>query len=233
MAHIGSFVPAKRARIGVIDRLFARVGATDDLSRSQSTFMVEMAETARILNAATNRSLVILDEIGRGTSTFDGISLAWAVTEHLHDQVGCRTLFATHYHELVELEKTKRGFRNANVAVKEEAGDVVFLHRIVPGGADQSYGIHVARLAGLPSTVLDRAREILAFLEKQHRPESGTSPSSQPSPMPRVKTARALQSSLFATLPQPLVEELRRIDLASLAPEEAVDLIRRLKELAG
>ena len=131
MAHLGSFVPAKRAKIGVVDRLFARVGATDDLSRSQSTFMVEMSETANILNNATPRSLVILDEVGRGTSTFDGISLAWAITEHIHDAIGCRTLFATHYHELVELEKTKPRLRNANVAVRESEGEIVFLYRII------------------------------------------------------------------------------------------------------
>ena len=141
----------------MVDRLFARVGATDELSRGQSTFMVEMTETANILNNATPRSLVILDEIGRGTSTFDGISLAWAITEHIHDTVGCRTLFATHYHELVELEKTKPRLKNANVAVSENQGEIVFLHRIVPGGADQSYGIHVARLAGVPAGVLERA----------------------------------------------------------------------------
>jgi DNA mismatch repair protein MutS len=228
LAQMGSFVPARRARIGVVDRLFARVGATDELSRGQSTFMVEMTETANILNNATPRSLVILDEIGRGTSTFDGVSLAWAITEHLHDHVGCRTLFATHYHELVELEKTRPRLRNANVAVKEDAGDVVFLHRIVPGGADQSYGIHVARLAGLPTSVLTRSREILAFLEKQHRPEPGSSPT----PMPRVKSARALQSSLFAALPEPLLIELRSIDVASLSGEAAIDLIRRLRELS-
>ena len=157
LAQMGSFVPARRARIGVVDRIFARVGASDELSRGQSTFMVEMTETANILNNATPRSLVILDEIGRGTSTFDGISLAWAIAEHIHDAIGCRTLFATHYHELVELEKTKPRLRNANVAVRESEDEIVFLHRIVPGGADQSYGIHVARLAGVPAPVLDRA----------------------------------------------------------------------------
>jgi DNA mismatch repair protein MutS len=233
LAQIGSYVPARRARIGVADRLFARVGATDELSRGQSTFMVEMTETANILHNATPRSLVILDEIGRGTSTFDGVSLAWAITEHIHDHVGCRTLFATHYHELVELEKSKPRLRNANVAVKEDADDVIFLHRIIPGGADQSYGIHVARLAGLPGSVLDRARTILAFLEKQHRPESGANPTASTSPLPRVKTARALQSSLFAALPDPLLNELRSVDPALLSPEAAVDLVRRLKELAG
>jgi DNA mismatch repair protein MutS len=229
LAQMGSFVPAKRARIGIVDRLFARVGATDELSRGQSTFMVEMTETANILNNATPRSLVILDEIGRGTSTFDGISLAWAITEHLHDVTGCRTLFATHYHELVELEKTKPRLRNANVAVREDEGDVVFLHRIVPGGADQSYGIHVARLAGVPTPVLARAREILAFLEKQHGPDPGT-PSG---PIRKVKSGRALQSSLFAALPDPLLDELRQVDLTTLSPEQAADLVRRLRELAG
>jgi DNA mismatch repair protein MutS len=229
LAQIGSFVPAKSARIGVVDRLFARVGATDELSRGQSTFMVEMTETANILNNATAKSLVILDEIGRGTSTFDGISLAWAITEHLHDAVGCRTLFATHYHELVELEKTKPRLRNANVAVSESEGEIVFLHRIIPGGADQSYGIHVARLAGVPAPVLERSREILAFLEKQHGPDPGL----PEGPIRRkVKSARSLQGSLFATLPEPLLEELRKIDPASLNPDEAIELLKRLKPLA-
>jgi DNA mismatch repair protein MutS len=231
LAHMGSFVPAKRARIGIVDRLFARVGATDELSRGQSTFMVEMTETANILHNATQRSLVILDEIGRGTSTFDGISLAWAITEHIHDAIGCRTLFATHYHELVELEKTKPRLRNANVAVRESQGDIVFLHQVAPGGADQSYGIHVARLAGVPAPVLDRAREILVFLEKQHGPDPG--PPVPPGPIPRkVKTGRALTGSLFAALPDPLLDELRRVDLDRLTPDYAVDLITRLRELA-
>ncbi|MGZ3431905.1 MAG: DNA mismatch repair protein MutS [Isosphaeraceae bacterium] len=230
LAQIGSFVPAKRARIGVVDRLFARVGATDELSRGQSTFMVEMTETANILNNATPRSLVILDEIGRGTSTFDGISLAWAITEHIHDAIGCRTLFATHYHELVELEKTKPRLRNANVAVSQSQGEIVFLHRIIPGGADQSYGIYVAKLAGVPAPVLDRAREILTFLEKQHGPDPGL----PEGPIRRkVKTGRALSGSLFAALPDPLLVELREIDLAQLSPSEALDVIKRLRELAG
>jgi DNA mismatch repair protein MutS len=227
LAQMGGFVPAKSARVGVVDRLFARVGATDELGRGQSTFMVEMTETANILNNATAQSLIILDEIGRGTSTFDGVSLAWAITEHVHDHVGARTLFATHYHELVDLEKTKPRLRNANVAVREEGGEIVFLHRIVPGGADQSYGIHVARLAGVPSPVLGRAREILAFLEKQHVPDTSAGP------VPKVKTGRALQNSLFAALPDPLLDELRQVDPVGLAPERAVELIRRLKELAG
>jgi DNA mismatch repair protein MutS len=229
LAHIGSFVPARRARIGSTDRLFARVGATDDLSRNQSTFMVEMTETANILNNATPQSLVILDEIGRGTSTFDGISLAWAVTEHIHDAIGCRTLFATHYHELVELEKTKPRLRNANVAVRESEGEVVFLYQIVPGGADQSYGIHVARLAGVPAQVLERARAILTFLEKQHGPDPGL----PEGPIRRkVKTGRALERSLFAALPDPLLVELRQTDPAGLTGEAALELVRRLRGLA-
>jgi DNA mismatch repair protein MutS len=193
-----------------------------------STFMVEMTETANILHNATARSLVILDEIGRGTSTFDGVSLAWAITEHLHDHVGARTLFATHYHELVDLEKTKPNLRNANVAVRESDGEIVFLHRIVAGGADQSYGIHVARLAGVPASVLQRAKEILAFLETQHLIEDH----SVSRPIRKVKTGRALQSSLFAALPEPLLEELRKVDPSDLKDDEAGDLIRRLKDLA-
>ena len=235
LAQMGSYVPARQAKIGVTDRLFARVGATDELSRGQSTFMVEMTETANILHNATPRSLVILDEIGRGTSTFDGVSLAWAITEYLHDVTGCRTLFATHYHELVELEKTKGRLKNANVAVREQDGEVVFLHRIAEGGADQSYGIHVARLAGVPSPVLERAREILAFLEKQHRPESLEAKSATITPrnMPKVKSARALQTSLFASLPEPLLMELKQVDVDSIGPDASLDLIRRLKSLAA
>ena len=168
LAQVGSFVPAKRATIGVADRIFARVGASDDLARGRSTFMVEMTETARILNTATERSLVILDEIGRGTSTYDGLSLAWAVVEYLHNRIGCRTLFATHYHELTDLEESLSGVKNLNVAVQEWRGEVVFLHQIVPGAADKSYGIHVAQLAGVPREVNLRAEEILKQLEDQH-----------------------------------------------------------------
>ncbi len=167
LGQLGSFVPAARATIGVADRLFARVGASDELARGQSTFMVEMTETARILNLATPRSLVILDEIGRGTSTYDGLSLAWSVVEHLHDRIGCRTLFATHYHELTALAGSLPAVRNLNVAVREWQDQVVFLHKIVAGAADKSYGIHVARLAGVPGGVVERAKQILAQLENQ------------------------------------------------------------------
>lgn len=166
MAQMGSFVPAASAHVGVVDRIFTRVGASDDLSRGQSTFMVEMTETANILNNATSKSLVILDEIGRGTSTFDGLSIAWSVAEYLHDTIRARTLFATHYHELTDLDKTCSAVRNYNVAVREWNDQVIFLRKIVPGRADQSYGIQVARLAGLPSGVLARAKEILSNLEK-------------------------------------------------------------------
>jgi DNA mismatch repair protein MutS len=166
MSQIGSYVPAASARIGVTDRIFTRVGASDDLSKGQSTFMVEMNETANILNNATAASLVILDEIGRGTSTFDGLSIAWSVAEHLHDAIGCRVLFATHYHEVTDLERTRSGVVNLNVAVREWNDQVIFLRKILPGRADQSYGIQVARLAGLPDSVLNRAKEILGNLEK-------------------------------------------------------------------
>ena len=168
LAQMGSFVPAQSARIGLADRIFTRVGASDELNRAQSTFMVEMTEAANILNNATQHSLVILDEIGRGTSTYDGVSLAWAITEYLHDDVGCRALFATHYHELAELAEKLPALRNYNVLVQEDKEGIVFLHKIAPGSTDKSYGIHVARLAGVPEPVLERAREVLAELESRH-----------------------------------------------------------------
>src|SRR5437870_1725015 len=166
MAQIGSFVPASSAEIGLVDRIFTRVGASDDLSRGQSTFMVEMNETANIVNNASERSLVILDEIGRGTSTFDGLSIAWSVAEFLHDKIRARTLFATHYHELTKLAAERKGVANFNVALREWNEQIIFLRKIIPGGADKSYGIHVARLAGIPKEILDRARDILSHLEK-------------------------------------------------------------------
>jgi len=168
MAQMGGFVPSQKARIGLADRIFTRVGASDELNRAQSTFMVEMIEAANILNNATDRSLVILDEIGRGTSTYDGVSLAWAIAEFLHDQVGCRALFATHYHELAQLAERLPALRNYNVLVREVEDQIVFLHQIAPGSADKSYGIHVARLAGVPAEVLDRANEVLKELESRH-----------------------------------------------------------------
>lgn len=175
MAQMGSFVPAASAEIGVVDQVFTRVGASDDIARGRSTFMVEMQETANILNNATSRSLIILDEIGRGTSTFDGISIAWAVAEYLHNspKAKAKTLFATHYHELTDLALTMNGVKNYNVVVRERNDQIVFLRKIVPGAADKSYGIQVARLAGLPGEVIDRAKEILANLEEGEFSEAG------------------------------------------------------------
>jgi len=174
LAHTGSFVPAAEARIDLVDRIFTRIGASDDLARGQSTFMVEMTETANILNNATPRSLIVLDEIGRGTSTFDGLSLAWSIVEHLHNQVGAKTLFATHYHELTELAQRLPRLKNFNVAVREWRDQIVFLRKIVEGGTDKSYGIHVARLAGVPKEVLDRAKVILGNLEESELTPEGT-----------------------------------------------------------
>jgi DNA mismatch repair protein MutS len=165
MAQVGAYVPARRATLPIVDRLFTRVGASDNLVRGQSTFMVEMSETSAILHTATKRSLVLLDEIGRGTSTYDGVSIAWSVSEHLHDAIGCKTVFATHYHELTQLASELSGVRNFTVAVREVGDQVLFLHRLIPGGADRSYGIEVGRLAGLPAAVIARAKEVLALLE--------------------------------------------------------------------
>ena len=176
LAQMGAFVPAAEASVGAVDRLFTRVGASDNLARGQSTFMVEMSETSAILHNAGRRSLVLLDEIGRGTSTYDGVAIAWAVTEHLHDRVGCKTMFATHYHELMQLPERLQHARNYNVAVRETGDTVMFLHRLEPGGTDRSYGIHVAQLAGLPDGVVRRAREILATLEGEHRMVPGVAP---------------------------------------------------------
>jgi DNA mismatch repair protein MutS len=175
MAQMGSFVPAAEAEIGLVDRVFTRVGASDDIARGRSTFMVEMQETANILNNATSRSLIVLDEIGRGTSTFDGISIAWAVAEYLHNnpRVKAKTLFATHYHELTDLALTMEGVKNYNVLVREQGERIVFLRKIVQGGSDKSYGIQVARLAGMPQEVIDRAKEILANLEEGEFGETG------------------------------------------------------------
>ncbi|MDX1962849.1 MAG: DNA mismatch repair protein MutS [Pirellulales bacterium] len=227
LAQIGSFVPAKSATIGVADRIFARVGASDELARGQSTFMVEMTETARILNTATPRSLVILDEIGRGTSTYDGVSLAWAVTEYLHDRVGCRTLFATHYHELTDLAKTLSGVKNLNVAVREWREQVVFLHQIVPGAADKSYGIHVARLAGIPPEVNNRAKEILEQLESQHL--DGKPASQRRVIQGKNKRSGEWQMLLFEAPEHPVLEELRKLSVNDLTPLQALKLLEEWK----
>jgi DNA mismatch repair protein MutS len=216
LAQIGSFVPAKSAAIGVCDRVFTRVGAADNLSRGDSTFMVEMRETASILSKATRRSLVILDEVGRGTSTFDGVSIAWAVGEYLHDAIGARTLFATHYHELVALAETRPRVRNVSVAVREHKGEIVFLRRVVPGGASKSYGIDVARLAGLPRSVIARAREVMSQLE------GGSHSLGQAAP----------QLSLLAAAPSPVATRLAAIDLDRTTPLQALQLLAELKALS-
>jgi len=212
MAQMGGFVPADSARIGLVDRIFTRIGAQDEIHAGQSTFMVEMVETANILHHATPRSLLVLDEIGRGTSTYDGLSIAWAVVEYLHNhpQRRAKTLFATHYHELTQLADLLPGVRNYNVAVSEADGKVVFLHRIVPGGADRSYGIHVAQLAGLPRAVIQRAGEILTQLESS----SGRAVNLEPH--------AAQQLALFPET-NPLLEELKALDLNSLTPIEALN----------
>jgi DNA mismatch repair protein MutS len=222
MAQVGSFVPASRARIGIVDRLFTRVGASDNLVRGQSTFMVEMSETSAILHTATKRSLVLLDEIGRGTSTYDGISIAWSVSEHLHDVVGCKTVFATHYHELTQLADSLVAVRNYNVQVREVGDQVLFLHRLQPGGADRSYGIEVGRLAGLPPAVLERAKELLKLLEaEQIVPRSGHS-----SPVPRNTTNDQL--ALFGMMTHPVVQQLRNVEPNSMTPIQALELLGRL-----
>ena len=225
MAQIGSFVPADEATIGLVDRIFTRVGLQDDLTTGQSTFMVEMVETATILNQATTRSLVILDEIGRGTSTYDGLSIARSVIEHLHNnpRLGCKSLFATHYHELTELARTLPGVRNFSVAVTEEEGRVVFLHRIVPGGADRSYGVHVAQLAGLPQAVVSRAWEVLEDLEWNG---AGRSNGARRRPV-----EPAVQMSLFQP-EQQLRDAVLELDVANLTPLEAINKLYELQEEA-
>jgi len=226
MAQMGSFIPAKEATVGLADRIFTRVGASDELSRAQSTFMVEMTEAANILNNATARSLVVLDEIGRGTSTYDGVSLAWGISEYLHDRIGCRTLFATHYHELAELEQRLPRFRNLNALVHEDEQGIVFLHRIAPGSADKSYGIHVAERAGVPREVLERARQVLAELEAMH--ETG-----QPLPDSTIARPRMVQSSLFAGTDDPVLVALRQLDLRKLSPEQVAEQVRRWQRELG
>jgi len=214
LAQLGSFVPCKRARIGVADRVFTRVGASDNLVRGQSTFMVEMSETSAILHGATARSLVLLDEIGRGTSTYDGVAIAWAVTECLHNTIGCKTIFATHYHELTQLTEELEHVRNFNVAVREIGKEVVFLHRLEPGAADRSYGIHVGRLAGLPEPVVTRAWQVLKLLEAGHHVAKQRPPASPD----------ATQLGLFAGAPpDPLLLELDGLDVNSLSPLDALN----------
>ena len=233
MAQIGSFVPAQSARIGTVDRIFTRVGASDNLVRGQSTFMVEMSETSAILHTATARSLVLLDEIGRGTATYDGVSIAWAVSEHLHDAIGCKTVFATHYHELTQLADELAALRNYNVAVRESDDRILFLHRLQPGGADRSYGIEVGRLAGLPQPVIARARRMLALLEGEgeqlvsslQAPTGAAPGSARPRPAPD-------QLALFAPATHPVLDQLASTDVNALTPIQALTLLAELSDAA-
>ncbi|MHC5139099.1 MAG: MutS-related protein [Planctomycetota bacterium] len=223
LAQTGSFIPAKKAQIGVTDRIFTRVGASDELIRGQSTFMVEMTETANILNNATDRSLVILDEVGRGTSTYDGLSLAWAITEHLANEIACRTLFATHYHELTELGQLLVNVKNLNVAVREWSGDVVFLHKIISGGTDKSYGVHVAKLAGVPKSILTRSNEILNDLESTFAKEAAGEYLS------KNKTTNDEQM-LFVQKHKSVLDKLNGLEVNKLTPIEAINLLAEIQQ---
>jgi DNA mismatch repair protein MutS len=230
MAQIGSFVPADEATIGLVDRIFARIGAQDEIHAGQSTFMVEMIETARLLSGSTQRSLLILDEVGRGTSTYDGLAIARAVIEFIHNnpRLNCRTLFATHYHELTELPNILPRALNYNVAVAEEGDRVVFLHRVVPGGADRSYGVHVAQLAGMPRPVVDRARELLASLEEQ-----GSDFKLPDAAVPVRRNDKPAQLSFFDAPTNPALDALRALEVDSLSPLEALTRLYELKRMAG
>jgi DNA mismatch repair protein MutS len=222
MAQMGSFVPATSLRLGLADRIYTRIGASDNVARGRSTFMVEMTETATILNTATERSLILLDEMGRGTATFDGLSLAWATVEYLHAETGARTLFATHYHELTMLAEKLPRVRNLRVGVKEAASGIVFLHTIEPGAASKSYGIEVAKLAGLPPAVIERARHVLKQHEKQEREsvqvETGRNMNLEP-----------MQLTIFTPLSQRIVDRIAEVDVNSLTPLQALNLLEELK----
>ena len=224
MAQMGSFVPATEARMGLIDRIFTRIGARDELRRGESTFMVEMRETARLLEGLSERSLLLLDEVGRGTSTFDGLAIAWAVAEYLHDSTRAKVLFATHFHELTDLARERPRVKNLTVAVREWGGEVAFLRRVIEGAASRSYGIEVACLAGLPDAVIRRAREILSNLEQGELDERG---------MPRLARERrggapANQITLFAPLESRVLEELKLLDIDRLTPIEALNALSRI-----
>ncbi|UCG78791.1 MAG: DNA mismatch repair protein MutS [Nitrospirota bacterium] len=227
MAQMGSFVPAASASIGIVDRIFTRIGASDFLTKGQSTFMVEMVETANIINNATDKSLILLDEVGRGTSTFDGISLAWAIAEHIAKDIKARTLFATHYNELTELPLSLDGVRNLNIAVKEWGDEIIFLRKIEKGPADKSYGIQVARLAGLPDSVLDRAKDVLNNLEKDELSDSGEAKFAG-----RKGKKRSVQMDLFGIQGHPVISELQKIDLDKISPKEARDILLKLRKIA-
>jgi DNA mismatch repair protein MutS len=224
LAQTGSFIPAKEATIGLVDRIFTRVGASDELVRGQSTFMVEMTETANIVNNATEKSLVILDEVGRGTSTYDGLSLAWAITEHIANKIKCRTLFATHYHELTAIAELLVNVRNCNVAVREWMDEVVFLHKILPGGTDKSYGIYVAKLAGIPRSILERSREILAELESTFEKEASGDK------LTRQRTKKPDSAQLFDQKEKDVLERLKGLDVNNLTPLGAINLLNEIKD---
>ena len=231
MAQIGSFVPAREAKIGVVDRIFTRVGASDNLARGESTFMVEMNEAANILNNATTRSLILMDELGRGTSTFDGLSIAWAIVEYLHQRRDAhpRTLFATHYHEMTELETHLERVVNFNVQVREEGDRVIFLLRLVPGPADQSYGINVAQMAGMPPEIVSRAKEILTRLEKEQIDTEGIHDEHNGHPAPQAESADQL--NLFVSSSEaPFATELLAIDLSQITPLQALLKLNEWKE---
>jgi DNA mismatch repair protein MutS len=219
MAQMGSFVPAESLRFGLVDRIYTRIGASDNVARGRSTFMVEMTETATILNTATKKSLILLDEMGRGTATFDGLSLAWATVEFLHAETGARTLFATHYHELTMLAEKLPRVRNLHVGVKEAASGIVFLHNIEPGAASKSYGIEVARLAGLPAAVIDRAKHVLRQHEKQERQSVQVETTPEP-----------VQLTIFTPLSQRIVDRLAEINVNSLTPLQALNLLEELQQ---
>jgi DNA mismatch repair protein MutS len=229
LAQTGSFVPAREAKVGIIDRLFARVGASDNIARGQSTFMVEMQETAQILNGATSRSLVVLDEIGRGTATFDGLSIAWAVAEYLakHGPARPKTMFATHYHELTDLADAFPGVVNAHVAAREWRDDIVFLHKILPGRSDRSYGIQVARLAGLPAPVIARARDILHALEQDELSRGGRPAISGQRPAPQEQLGLFQATS---AVEERLRDKLREVDINRTTPLDALQLLQELKK---
>jgi DNA mismatch repair protein MutS len=231
MAQMGSFIPAKEAVIGTVDRIFTRVGASDELSRGQSTFMVEMNETSNIMNNASERSLIILDEVGRGTSTFDGVSIAWAITEYIYQHIRARTLFATHYHELTELALLFPGIKNFNIAVKEWGDEIIFLRKIIEGGTDKSYGIHVARLAGIPKEVIQRARIILDNLEAATLDINGK-PKFAPMNAAQTKKEPA-QLRLFASKQDAIIEEIKRLDTTRISPIEALNKLDELKKRLG
>jgi DNA mismatch repair protein MutS len=224
LAQMGSFVPARAARLGLVDRVFTRIGASDNLARGRSTFMVEMTETAAILHTATPRSLILLDEVGRGTATYDGLAIAWAAVEYLHARTRAKTLFATHYFELTELAELLSGVKNYHVSVKETGGGIVFLRKVEPGAADRSYGIEVAKLAGLPNEVIERAREVLAEHENAERQLTGHLASDESRPAPPA------QLTIFTPISQPVLEKLREVDLNRLTPLEALNLLAELKK---